>query len=94
MGEYKALDEAIDTNLEFIKKKNKEEEEGNKKSNEYLLGSLAYYKKQISLAEEAIQQTTLSTEEYEKQTREIKKSEDAIDSLIRKLGGIPEKANY
>ena len=91
MGEHKALDEAIVSNLEFIEKKNKEEEEGNKKSNKFLIGSIAYYKKQISLAKTAIDQTALSTEEYKKQTKDIKRAENAIDSLIRKVKGIPEQ---
>ena len=63
----------------------KKEIEGKKEINKYLIGSLEYYKKQISLAKQSIEQTVMSTEEYEKQTREIKKAENAIDSLIRKV---------
>ena len=69
----------------------KKEIEGKKEINKYLIGSLEYYKKQISLAKQSIEQTVMSTEEYEKQTREIKKAENAIDSLIRKVKKIPEQ---
>jgi tape measure domain-containing protein len=91
MGEYKALDEAINTNLQFIEEKNEEEKKGNDNSIKYITGSIAYYEKQISLAEDAIKNSTLSAEGYKKQTEEITKAENAIDSLIRKILQIPEK---
>ena len=65
--------------------------EGRDKINKHLKGSLAFHRKEISLAEESIEQTTLSTKEYEKQLKVIKNNEDAIDSLIRKLVQIPDK---
>jgi tape measure domain-containing protein len=86
MGEYKALDEAIDTNLEFIKKKNKEEEEGNKEANKYLIGSIAYYEKQISLAKDAIQNSTLSSDGYIKQSKAIEDATEKLKALKKALG--------
>lgn len=72
-------------------KDGKKEEENNKKKINYLKNSLTYFKKQISLAEANLANTALTKEEYEKGEEAIKKAEDALDSFIRKMKGIPNK---
>jgi len=67
-------------------KKIEEEINRNNKLNKYLVGSIAYYEKQISLAKESIQNSTLSSDGYKKQSKSIEDATKKIKELKKALG--------
>ncbi len=61
-------------------------EDGGKKGDGIAKGSLAYFEKQIKLAEEAQQKLATNTEEYNKQGEAIKKAKEELEKFKALLG--------
>lgn len=68
-----------------------ERENENKKSIDYVNGSLAFLKNEIKLLEEKLEKQTTTKEQYDEITKQIEKAEQALSKYYRTMLGKPDE---